>query len=154
RVRIYVTPGSTTEIEHDMAKGAGEETFEDLSGGRYDREPPPSHREPPPSHREPPPTDRDDDRDLDAPPPPRDRPSDRAGERPYSAEPGRLRLDVRPSDASVYVDGNFVGLASHTSVIALPPGPHRVEVVRPGFRTEERDVEVAPGASRELSIEL
>jgi len=137
-VRVYVTPGSTLKIEHDMVKGGGEETFEDLSGGRYDREPPPP--------------DRYDDQD-DTPPPARDRQSDR-GDRPFTAEAGRLHLDVHPADASVYVDGEFKGLAGKLGEVALPPGPHRVEVVRPGFRTEERDVDVAPGSSREISIEL
>ena len=52
-------------------------------------------------------------------------------------ELGTLRLDVRPSDASIYVDGAFRGTGRLRS-LRLPPGRHRIEVVRPGYRTLEQ----------------
>lgn len=55
---------------------------------------------------------------------------------------GTLTLDVAPGDASVYVDGEFYGKASQVSRVELPAGRHRIEVVRPGYRTEEADVDV------------
>ena len=58
---------------------------------------------------------------------------------------GQLKLSVRPADASVYVDGAFRGSGREVSLLALPPGRHRIEVVRPGFSTVERDVEITAG---------
>lgn len=137
RMRVYVTPGQTLKIEHDMRKGAGEDTFEDLSGGRDDRDAPEGRPQGEYQH-------------------PHDRPAPdaRGGDLSAPPEPGRLRLDVRPGDASVYVDGEFRGTAAQLGELTLPTGPHRIEVVRPGFRTEERDVDVAPGSSRAVTIEL
>ncbi len=138
RVLVYVSPGQTLKLDHDMEKGAGEETFEDLTGGRGEREMSGERR---PTYEE------DDDADRPAP-------EGRGGEQPSRHDAARLRLDVRPADASVYVDGQFRGTARELGELELAPGPHRIEVVRPGFRTEERDFDLAPGSARELSIEL
>ena len=74
------------------------------------------------------------------------------GERRYSPPSegpmADVRLDVEPQDASVYVNGEFFGKASQLASIALPEGRHRIEVVRPGYKTEERDVEVGSDTSR------
>jgi PEGA domain len=70
------------------------------------------------------------------------------------ADSGRLQLDVRPADATIYVDGQFRGTASSDSVLDLAPGRHTVEVVRPGFLTERRVVDVRIGEARSLSIAL
>jgi PEGA domain-containing protein len=145
RMLVYVTPGQTMKIQRDLERGPGDETFEDLTGGRGQREETVERRP---------------DRDYDQPPdrggyePETALPPPRGGDEPYRADAGRLRLDVRPRDASVYVDGTFQGPAGDLGELMLPPGPHRVEVVRPGFRTEERDVQLAPGSSRTVTIEL
>lgn len=84
--------------------------------------------------------------------------SDRYEARPISRPdregPGRLRLEVRPDDASVYVDGQFWGNARVRAELELPPGRHRVEVVRPGYRTEEREVVIQAGRTERLELEL
>lgn len=67
---------------------------------------------------------------------------------------GRLRLDVRPADAAIYVDDQLRGSAGSTTMINLAPGTHTVEVARPGFQTERRVVEVGEGEGRLLSIAL
>ena len=67
---------------------------------------------------------------------------------------GTVRLAVRPEDASIYVDGAFHGTGGAASAVALPPGRHRIEVVRPGYRTVERDVDVAAGETAEVDVEL
>jgi hypothetical protein len=36
----------------------------------------------------------------------------------------------------------------------LEPGHHRLEVVRPGFRTVEREIEIEAGGSQDLGVEL
>jgi PEGA domain len=69
-------------------------------------------------------------------------------------DPGRLRLDVRPLDASIYLDGVFRGTSRDVEALRVPPGRHRLEIVRPGYRTEERDVEVRPGETTELRADL
>jgi hypothetical protein len=86
-------------------------------------------------------------RESRAPQPPRDT---------WVGEPsgGELRLDVRPQDASVYVDGEFQGTGRETGILNLAPGTHQVEVVRPGFRTAQREVEVTPEGVAELDIQL
>jgi hypothetical protein len=114
RVRVYVAADSTLKLRHEMVKGTGEETFEDLSGGGEEREG--AYRDP--------------------------------------GAAGLLRLDVQPEDASVYVDGQFWGTGRSGAEIELPPGRHRIEVVRPGFRTEEREVEIEPGRTARLGIDL
>lgn len=71
---------------------------------------------------------------------------------------GRLRLDVEPSDASVYLDGRFVGtgidLQRLRQGLRLEPGEHRIAVVRPGHKAEEQEFTVAAGEEVELEIEL
>jgi hypothetical protein len=82
---------------------------------------------------------------------PREEYSDRGDPRADDAE---LRLDVMPDDASVWIDGEFRGTARDLERLALSPGRHQVEVVRPGFRTATREVEVRRGATASLRIEL
>jgi hypothetical protein len=71
---------------------------------------------------------------------------------------GRLRLDVEPEDASVYLDGRFVGTGADLSQMrnGLPvtPGDHRLAIVRPGRKAEERQFQVKPGEEVELDVEL
>jgi hypothetical protein len=54
----------------------------------------------------------------------------------------------------VYVDGAFRGSAREASELRLPPGRHRIEIVRPGYKTLDREVDIAPGEATELRIEL
>jgi hypothetical protein len=78
----------------------------------------------------------------------------REDDRRDASDSGTLRLSVRPDDASIYVDGEFYGSARRTGGITLPPGRHRIEVVRPGYRTVEREVEVQSGRTESVSIDL
>ena len=128
RVRVYVTEDHTVKIRHDMQKGSGEDTLEDLTEGRED----PPYRMSDDGRGE--------DRTFD--------------ERRDSRDAGTLRLEVRPDDASIYVDGEFFGSARRAGSMSLAPGRHRIEVVRPGFRTVEREVEIQPGRTESLAIDL
>ncbi len=67
---------------------------------------------------------------------------------------GAVRLVVRPDDASVYVDGEFRGVALRLGTLWLTPGRHRVEVVRPGFQVADRVVEVRLDAPVSLEVDL
>ena len=79
-----------------------------------------------------------------------------AGE-PYDARsrPARVMLTIEPADASVYLDGRFLGLASELSgELWVDPGAHRLEVVRPGFLSRELDLDLEPGEELEVDGRL
>jgi hypothetical protein len=61
---------------------------------------------------------------------------------------GKVRLKVKPREAEVLVDGYYVGLVDHFDGLfqrlELEPGPHRLEVRAPSFRSMVFDVRVLP----------
>jgi len=69
-----------------------------------------------------------------------------------------VHLAVEPDDASVYLDGHFVGtgedLARLRGGLLVNPGKHTLAVVRPGREGVEREFEVNPGEDFELAIAL
>ena len=69
-------------------------------------------------------------------------------------ESGRVRLEVRPDDASVYVDDQFCGNSQEARFLTLPPGRHSIELVRPGFEVARREADVAAGQTVDVLIEL
>jgi len=81
-----------------------------------------------------------------------------AGSLDARGEPARLRLSVEPADASVYLDGRFLGsardLSSLRAGLLVDPGHHTIEIVRPGYDAQRRDVEVAAGEEAEVQIGL
>jgi hypothetical protein len=83
---------------------------------------------------------------------------DRDDRRAPSGSNGRLVLDVDPDDASVYIDGRFVGtgtdLAMMRSGLPLTPGEHKLAVVRPGRKSEEQDFTVKAGEDVKVEVEL
>ncbi len=80
----------------------------------------------------------------------------------------RLELELAPSelrlahlaihatvpDAEVLVDGQRVGRTPLPGSIAVPPGRRVVELRRPGYRSERREVAIDDGATGELAFEL
>jgi len=52
------------------------------------------------------------------------------------------------------VDDEFRGTGGELGGLELSAGRHRVEVLRPGYRTFTREVDIPPGRSRTLEIEL
>jgi hypothetical protein len=87
-------------------------------------------------------------------------PADRSNETTSAAkardegQPGQVRMTIRPEDAVVYVDGEFHGVGQDAHSLLLPPGRHRIEVVRPGFQALEREIDVEPGGTVDLDIAL
>jgi hypothetical protein len=79
-----------------------------------------------------------------------------AWEGPWDA--GRLTFLVTPEDASVYLDGRFVGtgkeLMALRAGLVVEPGQHRLDVVRPGFEEASSQVELAEGDDLEVTITL
>ena len=88
--------------------------------------------------------------DDSTPPPPRARDAERS----YEGPSGRVRLEVRPDDASVYVDDAFRGMARDARILDLPPGRHLIELVRPGFAVERREVTVVTDERQDVLVEL
>ena len=67
---------------------------------------------------------------------------------PVGALYGGVRLDVTPRDAAVHVDGYYAGSVDDfdgaLQRIALEPGPHRFEIVAPGYEPIAFEVIVRP----------
>ncbi len=73
-------------------------------------------------------------------------------------EPGRLALEVEPGDASVYLDGRFLGTAEelsrlHSGLI-IDSGDHSLQIVRPGYEDKKVEFEVESGEQYDLEVEL
>jgi hypothetical protein len=148
RMRVYVPEHGTLKLHHDMVEGSGEDPLEDLAGDRYAE------------------GDRyaDDGADARARDEQRRRDVDLAIERGEAREPyyrsgaptdaAWLVLAVRPEGASIYVDGQFRGTARSLGRLELAAGPHRIEILHPGLRTFERDIELEAGESETLEVEL
>jgi PEGA domain len=81
----------------------------------------------------------------------------RGGDRANGSR-GHLRLSVEPDDASVYLDGQFVGTGTDLSLLrgglAIAPGTHHLAVVRPGHKAVEKDFTVKDGQDVQLEIAL
>jgi len=77
---------------------------------------------------------------------------------PVSGDIARLLLEVQPSDAVVYLDGNFLGTGSEVqglrAGLVVDPGQHTLEVVRPGYETREVEISLSAGERVDLMIEL
>ncbi len=73
-------------------------------------------------------------------------------------EPGRVVLRVAPGDASVYLDGRFLGTADelerlHAGLL-VDGGDHLLEVVRPGFRSESIEFTLEAGEEEIVAVDL
>lgn len=68
---------------------------------------------------------------------------------PGQADYGGVSFEMTPSDAEIYVDGDYAGIASEFSPTSQPltltPGPHTIEVRAAGHRTLVFEVTIAPG---------
>jgi hypothetical protein len=75
-----------------------------------------------------------------------------------AVEVARVLLSVDPEDASIYLDGRFLGLAvdlgGSGAGLMVNPGEHRLSVVRPGFKAQELVFEVEAGERLDLAVTL
>lgn len=80
------------------------------------------------------------------------------GARDVRREAGHLRLSIEPDDASVYLDGQFVGtaeeLASLRAGLLVDAGEHTLSIVRPGHKAVDRELTVEAGEEVEIELEL
>ena len=145
RVKLYAPPDTTVKIRHDMVKGSGPETVED----RISEEDQRAMREEEPRYD--PERDR---RERARRPAPTREPREPEAEAEDVPPPATLRLRVAPEDASIYIDGRFRGTGRQLDELLLPPGRHKLEVVRPGYRTHESEFEVNDEQPTDLELSL
>lgn len=69
-----------------------------------------------------------------------------------------LRLDIRPRDAQVYVDGYFAGDVDQfdgaLQRLRLPPGQHEIVVYREGYRSHRERLYMPVNSSRKVTRDL
>jgi hypothetical protein len=170
---VTVRPGEVLAIRYDLREGVAkkpEELFADVAPERDESVPSdrdearaaraeraePAER-PRSVERRAEPTQRGEPRPRDDW---RDRSSSRSSrvESDQRAEPGRLRLVVTPSDAVVYLDGRLLGSGGDLSRLhadlLVDAGNHRIEVMRPGHRTWQREIVVEEGEELVVRAEL
>lgn len=74
------------------------------------------------------------------------------------SKPATLWLSLEPSDASVYLDGQFIGTGESLSRapdgLLLDPGDHELEIIRPGYRTQAKTFQIGKGETLDLNLEL
>jgi len=150
---IYGNRDQTLKLRFDMVKGTGEtrdsvgEERAEPGDDRYGRESAPEREME--MHRDSARGETDRSREVDS-----DRPN-RAPSREGAR--GGVLLDIEPPDASVYVDGEFHGKAAQLTRLQLSPGRHRIEVVRPGYKTQETEVLVeseSESEAKRVSVKL
>jgi hypothetical protein len=143
RQTLYVNPGSSRSIKHELQMLAPGESME----------PPPS----PSDSRSGVPPAGDVTSPSDAGP---GAYSSVEGERPGAEGPrrlfGTLSLRVQPADAEVFVDGQLWSAPtdSPTLAIELPQGRHVVEVRKTGFSAYRETVLIRPGVTMRLNVSL
>ena len=71
---------------------------------------------------------------------------------------GDVRLQVRPRDAAVYVDGYYAGIVDDFDGVfqrlTLEVGPHRIELEAPGFEPQSFDIYVDPTRTVNLRSDM
>jgi hypothetical protein len=69
-----------------------------------------------------------------------------------AASPGSLQVQSSPAGAEIYVDSAIAGRTP--ALLTLKPGPHSIQVVMAGYRDWVTNVNVAPGARQQVSVNL
>ncbi len=153
--QVEVQPGVVIKIRENMVPGESIPPAELTRATPRKPRPVPRYQRSAPPERSTPPAE---------PPgsaqPERAAPVPRAGPNVLDArqQPARLKLLVAPADASVYLDGRFLGIAGEIgeqrSGILVDPGEHRIEIVRPGYAGRELSIDAEPGGEVMLEVEL
>ncbi len=68
------------------------------------------------------------------------------------AQDGKLKPELTPKQAYVFVDGNAIREGNHT--ISLSPGKHTVVVVNYGYKIWTQDVNIEAGKTTKLEVKL
>ena len=82
----------------------------------------------------------------------RDRSTDLRG------DPGQLTFSITPLDASVYLDGTFIGtggdLSQGEASWLIDPGDHVLEVIHPSFKDSQTEFVIQQGENIHMNISL
>jgi hypothetical protein len=74
------------------------------------------------------------------------------------SETGGLKLKIKPNNATVYIDGYYVGVVDDYDGVfqklSIEPGEHRVEVRAPGYETLTFEIRIEPGHTTTYRGEL
>lgn len=67
-----------------------------------------------------------------------------------------LTFEVEPASAEIYIDGDYKGTVEGwvEGAVPLEPGEHRVKVTAEDYITRRFDVELDPGESKILDLEM
>jgi uncharacterized caspase-like protein len=68
--------------------------------------------------------------------------------------PSFLEVEVSPSDAMVFADGNLLGTVTVQSKFSIERGEHEIEIVKDGFATQEYSVKILNGETKNLKVTL
>jgi len=72
-----------------------------------------------------------------------------AGVEPDQSNLGGMSFEITPSDAQLFIDGNYVGTVGQftpsTQPLGVPAGRHHVEVRDAGYKTMSFDVDIEAG---------
>ena len=144
--QVEIRPGVVIQIHHQMQPGESIPPEELTTAKTKTREPTPRHEQR--AAPESTPVPRSSHRATPSPPDVLD----------ARQQPARLKLSIAPADASVYLDGRFLGIAGEIgeqrSGILVDPGEHRIEIVRPGYDSRELHFDADPDGEVKLEIEL
>ena len=70
----------------------------------------------------------------------------------------RMRFQVTPADAAVYVDDRYLGpgedLSANARGVVTQPGTHTITVARPGYKPKTVDVNAHIGTPVDVVVEL
>ena len=68
---------------------------------------------------------------------------------PSQPNTGGISFEIQPSDAQVYVDGQYVGtvgqFTSTSQPLGLTAGRHHIQITAPGYRTMDLDADIVAG---------
>jgi len=67
---------------------------------------------------------------------------------------GSVEVAVLPADSVIFVDGNEIGTANEHKSIQKRTGNHDLEVRRPGYVTQHRNITFQPGQTARVSFKL
>ena len=77
---------------------------------------------------------------------------------PWYDDLGALRIEVKPRDAQVYVDGYFAGLVDDfdgmSQRLRAKPGEHQIDLYMPGFQTLSEKMLFRPGSTLKIKTTL
>ncbi|HMK46718.1 MAG TPA: carboxypeptidase regulatory-like domain-containing protein [Methanocella sp.] len=73
--------------------------------------------------------------------------------RPLSINTGTLVFNVKPDDASVYLNGKYMGNGS-LNLTKLPSGQYKYLVLRDGYQNESGSIDVIPGKETVKTIDM